>query len=110
MFVFSFIGPLFYSYGQKQIFYKYDRQNVNYALAKENTTYNGYVLDEGLTLDRPVVNSMNSNIKKMQAAGKDEMLVLGDNGGYKIGKIGEAVYVLSAGKAEQVCSTGEGTV
>ena len=29
MFVFSFIGPLFYAYGQKQIFYTYDKQNFN---------------------------------------------------------------------------------
>ena len=37
MFVFSFFGPLFYPYGQKQIFYKYEEQNVNYGMAKENT-------------------------------------------------------------------------
>ena len=32
MFLFSFIGPLFYPYGQKQIFYKYEPRNVNYAM------------------------------------------------------------------------------
>ena len=31
MFVFSFLGPIFYPYGQKQIFYKYDAMNVDYA-------------------------------------------------------------------------------
>ena len=33
MFVFSFLGPIFYPYGQKQIFYKYDAMNVDYAQA-----------------------------------------------------------------------------
>ena len=41
MFVFSFLGPLFYAHGQTEIFYKYNNQNVNYALAKENSAYNG---------------------------------------------------------------------
>ena len=46
MFVFSFLGPLVYPYGQKQIFYKYARQTVNDAMAKDTTAYNGYVSDE----------------------------------------------------------------
>ena len=71
MFVFSFLGPLFYPYGQKQIFYTYNKQNVNYALAKANTTYNGYVLDENIQAERTVVNSMNSNIKKMLEQGAE---------------------------------------
>ena len=32
MFVFSFLGPLFYPYGQKQIFYKFDNQNVRHII------------------------------------------------------------------------------
>ena len=61
MFVFSFIGPLFYSYGQKQIFYKFDRQTVNYAMAKNNTAYHGYDIvflatEEGL-LVTDVINA-----------------------------------------------------
>ena len=63
MFLFSFAGPLFYAYGQKQIFYKYSTENVNYALAKSNTAYNGYVVDSSVELARPVVNAMNCNIK-----------------------------------------------
>ena len=110
MFVFSFIGPLFYPYGQKQIFYTYSRQNVNYALAKVNTTFNGYDLGDAQDLERPVVNSMNSNIKKMMADGGDSLLILGEEGGYEIRKIGEGIYELLKGEAVPVCTAGEGTV
>ena len=110
MFVFSFLGPLFYPYGQKQIFYTYDKQNVNYALAKQNTAFNGYDIADEVTAERPVVNSMNSNIKKMIAEGLDTLLVLGENGGYRIRRYGEDVYILSSGEAVPVCSTGSGTV
>ena len=84
MFLFSFAGPLLYPYGQKQIFYTYNSQNVNYALAKENTAFNGYDVDASLTVERNVVNAMNSNIKKMIAADADEMPVVGSEGSYLI--------------------------
>ena len=78
MFVFSFLGPLVYPYGQKQIFYKYDAQNINYALAKENSTYNGYVLDSSVEVERSVNNLMNSSIKRMLEDGKKESYIFGD--------------------------------
>ena len=46
MFLFSFVGPLFYPYGQKQIFYKYEPRNVDYGMVKENTAYSGFDIDE----------------------------------------------------------------
>ena len=106
MFVFSFIGPLFYAYGQKQIFYKYDKQNVNYALAKENTAYNGYSLDDSVTLDRTIVNAMNSNIKKMIAADRDKLDGIEDEMGFEINKLADEIYTLSAADAELVASVG----
>ena len=110
MFVFSFFGPLFYPYGQKQIFYKFDEQNVNYGMAKENTAYNGYTIDEGIVIERPVINSINSNVKKMIAEGEDQMVVFGENGTYEIKKLADNVYTLSAIELEQVCTLGSGTV
>ena len=92
LFLFSFVGPLFYAYGQKQIFYTFQPQNVNYALAKENTGYNGYVTDDSLTVERPVDNAMNSNIKKMIADGTGEMTVIGEEGGYQIRELGEGIF------------------
>ena len=60
MFVFSFLGPIVYPYGQKEIFYKYDSQNINYALAKEITSYTGYQLNSDVTVPRTVSTSINS--------------------------------------------------
>ena len=50
MFIFSFLVPLVYPYGQTQIFYKYDTQNINYALAKQGTSYNGYDTAEDIAV------------------------------------------------------------
>ena len=110
MFVFSFIGPLFYSYGQKQIFYKYNSQNVNYSLAKENTAYNGYVINDAVDLETKVVNAMNSNIKSMIADGKDYLLVEGENGNYEINCLGDEIYTLSGREMDEVCTVGTSTV
>ena len=108
MFLFSFAGPLFYPYGQKQIFYKYDRQNVNYALAKENTAFNGYDIDPDVAVERNIVNAMNSNIKKMIADGRDRMAVVGSEGGYEIRKTGDGIYVIGAMDMKHVAATGSG--
>ena len=110
MFVFSFIGPLFYPYGQKQIFYKFDSQNVNYALAKANTAYNGYDVNADVQVERNVVNAMNSNIKKMIADGSDEMAIIGKEGSYQIRRHAKNIYTLSALQMEQIGSVGSGTV
>lgn len=110
MFVFSFIGPLFYAYGQKQIFYKYDVQNVNYAMAKENTAYNGYVIDDSVAADRVVVNAMNSNIKKMVESGAEELPVFGESGAYLITRQMDDIYILSSLDTTDICTIGSGTV
>ena len=114
MFLFAFVGPIFYPYGQKQIFYKFDTMNVNYALAKQNTAFNGYVIDPDVTVERKVVNSMNSNIKKMlesaDPAGQDLMFVLGEEGTYLITRTAEHIYLLSSAEVENVDSFGSGTI
>lgn len=110
MFVFSFLGPLFYPYGQKQIFYRFDQQNVNYGMAKENTAYNGYTVDDTVALERSVVNAINSNVKRMIAEGREQTVVFGENGAYEIVKRGEDIYTLAAVETEQVCTSGSGTV
>ena len=110
MFFFSFIGPLLYPYGQKQIFYKFDKQKVNYALAKQNTAFNGYDIDPDVQLDRTVVNAVNSNIKKMIAAGQDNMVGIGTSGGYALRKLGDGIYVLSSAEVSQVAATGSGSI
>ncbi|MBQ1312172.1 MAG: ABC transporter permease [Blautia sp.] len=110
MFVFSFLGPFFYPYGQKQIFYKHDKQNVNYALAKENTAYNGYEIDASLPVERNIINAMNSNIKKMIEAGQDELTLPGEGVSYLIRKEIPSVYTLSTMESSLVCSAGNSVV
>ena len=110
MFVFSFLGPLFYPYGQKQIFYKYDKINVNYALAKQNTAFNGYDVDGSVPVERKVINSMNSNIKKMIADGAQEMVVIGADGAYRIEERAEAIYTIDSLELESIGSIGSSKV
>jgi len=110
MFVFSFFGPLFYRYGQKQIFYKFDNQNVNYGMAKENTAYNGYPIDGSIEIERPVTNSINSNIKQMIAKGQDHAVLFGESGTYELRKSSDEIYILSRIGTDPVCTIGSGTV
>ena len=49
MFVFSFFGPLFYAYGQKEIFYKYEGRNIRYGMCTETQTYTDYVINDDET-------------------------------------------------------------
>ncbi|MBQ1524858.1 MAG: hypothetical protein IIZ55_07000, partial [Firmicutes bacterium] len=109
MFIFSFLGPLFYPYGQKEIFYRYDSQNVNYALARINTSYNGYTIDDSVEVERSIGNSMNSNIKKMLADGRDTMVVAGSENGYQIRRYADNIYILSEAELTKICSAGSGT-
>lgn len=110
MFLFSFLGPVFYAYGQKDIFYKYDTQNVNYALAKENSTYTGYTVDAGAEINTNAANMANSTIKKMQANGEKERFFLGDDGMiYSFTFIADDVYSMKQARAEKICAYGSGT-
>ncbi len=109
MFLFSFIGPLFYPYGQKQIFYKYEPRNVDYGMVKENTAYNGFEVGEGVAVERAVNNKMNSIIKGMLATDDDVEYIIGEEGGYRVEKLAEDVYLTSVAGAEEVCSYGSGT-
>lgn len=50
MFLFSFLGPFLYPYGQTQVFHAYRTMNAEYASAKERTEYVLYPLTEGVSL------------------------------------------------------------
>ena len=110
MFLFSFLGPLFYPYGQKQIFYKYDKQHVNYAMAKDNTAYRDFALDPSVKVESEVKNVMNSRIKSMIADGKTREAVFGKEKTYLVERLEEDIYRLSETEAEKVCVYGNATV
>jgi len=109
MFVFSFLGPLFYPYGQKEIFYKYDTQNVNYALAKEITSYTGYKLSSDITVPRAVTTSINSMAKKLIAADGDGALLVADEDAFLLNRINDDVFNLSSVTTRKVASVGSGS-
>ncbi len=96
MFIFSFIGPLIYPYGQTDIFYKYDYLQVNYAQATERSDYSSYVVDKSINVHYSVENKMTSYIKQMEDESLDELRVTGtDDSFYSINKIGDYVYTLN---------------
>jgi peptide/nickel transport system permease protein len=109
MFVFSFLGPIFYPYGQKDIFYKYDSQNVNYALAKEITSYTGYDLADGVSVPRTVTTSINSVAKKMISADADGAILISDTGSFLLTRINDDVFTVSAAESEKVAFMGSGS-
>ena len=108
MFMFSFLGPLFYPYGQKQIFYKYEPRNIDYGMVKENTAYTGYDIEGGAAVERTVNNKMNSIIKGMLSSGEQALFVMGEGQGYRVEKLANDVYLTSSSAFEEVCSYGSG--
>ena len=106
MFIFSFLGPVFYPYGQKDIFYTFNKEVVNYSLAKENTAYNGYIVNDDVTASRTAVNMMNSNIKSMIANGQKKLLYVDKGDAYIVEELGTEIYTLSPATSTEICSAG----
>ncbi len=107
MFLFSFAGPLFYSYSQTQIFYKYEAIPVNYASATERTEYVAYQIDPNIKVHYSVSNSLNTYIPQMESQGTEQMDVTGTDGSqYSIQKLGDNVYVINSAQIETVASFG----
>lgn len=111
LFIFCFLGPLFYPYGQKQTFYKYDVINTRLGVATESTSFTGYVVDSSINVDTKANSYMTTNIKTMQSSSLTSYISLADDGNaYEIDKLGEEVYTLSQRSAEKVASFGSSSV
>ncbi len=111
LFVFCFIGPVFYAYGQKETFYKYDTINIRLGVATESTSFTGYVVDSSIKVETSANSYMTTNIKTMQAKGLDDYTAIYDDGNaYEIRKEGENVYTLGQRTAEKVASFGTSEV
>ena len=106
MFVFSFCGPWFYHYGQKQVFYKYDAQNVDYALAKQRTEYVGYKIDDSVEIDRTVSSKMNTYASKMESEGLSSLVVNENGQPYLVEKTADNIYQLSEYALDQLGTFG----
>ncbi|MCI7606681.1 MAG: ABC transporter permease [Spirochaetales bacterium] len=96
LFVFCFIGPFLYPYGQKQTFYKYDSINVKFGVATENTSFTGYVVDSSINVDTNANSYMTTYIKEMMASGKTRTNKLAADGNfYQIDILGDNVVAMS---------------
>ena len=105
MFLFAFLCPLFYPYGQTEVFYKYDTMLINYGIASERGDYTSHMLDSGAEIHYSVKNMMTSYIKEMEADGLRELNVADSSGSpYVVEKLGDGVFSLSVGEMETVAS------
>ncbi|MDO4572114.1 MAG: ABC transporter permease [Clostridia bacterium] len=104
MFLFAFIGPLFYPYSQTEIFYTFAPLNVNYASATERTEAVAYAVEGEAQPPASVRNRLNSYILDMEAAGETERIVSGEGGRYLVEKLGEHIYTLSSYESTPVAA------
>ena len=111
MFIFSFIGPIFYAYGQDQTMYKYEKMVSSYAYVQQRAEYTGYVLNPEIKYNRSAVTKTNSNINSMVAKGRDNMVSLAADGLlYVLNKEGDSIYSLGQSEPTKVATFGSGMI
>ncbi len=96
MFLFAFLGPSFYRYGQTEVFYAYKEINLNYANAVERTEYAVYTVnDQGISATTK--NLFNSIIIQLEASGQtmDVVQDKSSNQNVVVEKLGDKVYTMS---------------
>ena len=101
MFLFAFLGPYFYRYGQTEVFNTYKLLNVNYANAEERTDYTVYPVED-LGISTNTKNLFNSMIITMEKDGLDTYTTFDEPSAQNIvvQKLGDNVYTMSV--AEQI--------
>ncbi len=103
MFLFSFVGPMFYSYQQTEVFYKFAMQKTNYATAAIRAEYINLTVDDSIAVSSSMGNMMTSYILQMEEEGVTSMEVMdADENVFIVDKIYDGVYSLSAMRPEKV--------
>lgn len=101
MFVFCFLGPVFYPYEETQVFYGWREQNNDYAYSQFRTEFVSYWnpqcdanVQKSLNL---VERNVNSTIKKMVASNDpaDARIQSSDGSYYELVKLDDKVYALT---------------
>ena len=112
MFVFCFLGPLFYPHGQKEVFEKHAEQSIYYAHATLRTdSYTGYPVDDSVEMDSNVMRNVTSFIAEMKKDGADYKATLGEDGkAYSLNLLGENIYTLSQYDATTFATAGSVSV
>ena len=94
MFVFAFLGPLVYPYGQTEKFYKYDDLNIKYGMASERTEFVATTVDKELKVSNSVKNMINSHINDMKAAGETVRIIKDGDAEYQLTQTSDNSYTL----------------
>lgn len=106
LFVFCFLGPIVYPYGQKETFYKYDSINVKFGVATQNTTYTGYTVDPTVKVDTNANSYMTTYIKELLSTGKTTVNKLAeDNNFYQVDILGDNVITMSQRPVEEAVAS-----
>lgn len=97
MFMFSFLFPVFYSYGQTDIFYKYDTLMTNYASAARRDSYTSYQVDAEHEVNSKIKNMMTSYVLSMEKDGLDKQEITDEETGfvYYLNKLSDNIYELT---------------
>ena len=105
MFLFAFLGPYFYRYGQTQVFNTYKLLNINYANAEERTEYTVYPVND-LGISNTTRNMFNSVILTMSEEESDVYMMTDKSSGQDVvvSKLGDGVYTMSVAEPEIVGS------
>ena len=103
MFLFAFIGPYFYRYGQTEVFNAYKLLNINYANAVERTDYPVYPVND-LGISTTTKNLFNSIIIDMEKAGQEQTMLTDKGTGLQVvvAKMGDSVYTMSVGESAKI--------
>ncbi len=105
MFLFAFLGPYFYQYGQTQVFTAYKKLNINYAIAEERTEYTSYLVED-LGISTTTKNLFNSTILKMEENSQTQNVSVDTETGMTIlvEKQGDSVYTMSVNEPTNIGS------
>ncbi len=105
MFLFAFLGPYFYRYGQTQVFNAYKELNINYANAVERTEFTVYPVED-LGISTTTKNLFNSIVLEMQKEDLEQYMTKDKATGLDIlvEKQGDNVYTMSVCEAKAVGS------
>ena len=103
MFLFAFLGPYFYRYGQTQVFNAYKELNINYANAEERTEFTVYSVED-LGISTTTKNLFNSIVIEMEESGVQQSIVKDKANGMDVvvEKQGDNVYTMSVGESAEI--------
>ena len=105
MFLFAFLGPYLYPYGQTQVFNAYKKLNINYAIAEERTEYTSYTVED-LGISTTTKNLFNSIILKMEENEQTHYVTMDADTDMTVvvEKQGESIYTMAVNEPVNIGS------